>query len=147
MHLIFLLPATKTFLQTTSQCFSAITCSIKTPQTHVRASKSQLHTQPYYKTSTYICTQKRPATTSGNMLFQCAFDSSLSMSDMDVERRPYHRNCSCALHKKNDAHTTACFQHRKVAFPKIQSLTDCSISVTASRRSIQSSHICFHQVK
>ncbi|KAK1403469.1 Cyclophilin-like peptidyl-prolyl cis-trans isomerase family protein [Heracleum sosnowskyi] len=76
----------------------------------------------------------------GHMILQCVFDSSLSMSDMDIERRPYHRNCSCALHKQND--TSACFQQGKVAFPKIQSWTDCSISVTSSKTSIQSLHIC-----
>ncbi|KAK1403473.1 Cyclophilin-like peptidyl-prolyl cis-trans isomerase family protein [Heracleum sosnowskyi] len=76
----------------------------------------------------------------GHMILQCVFDSSLSMSDMDIERRPYHRNCSCALHKQHD--TAACFQQGKVAFPKIQSWTDCSISATFSKSSIQSLHIC-----
>ncbi|CAN0901096.1 hypothetical protein LINGRAHAP2_LOCUS21219 [Linum grandiflorum] len=30
-----------------------------------------------------------------------AFDSSLSGIDYGIERRPYHRNCKCALHDKS----------------------------------------------
>ncbi|PQP97438.1 hypothetical protein Pyn_10107 [Prunus yedoensis var. nudiflora] len=33
------------------------------------------------------------------MMFQCAFEGSLSMQDTEIERRPYHKNCTCALHK------------------------------------------------
>ncbi|KAF9614440.1 hypothetical protein IFM89_018585 [Coptis chinensis] len=32
-------------------------------------------------------------------LLRCVFDGCLSVSDIEIERRPYHRNCSCALHK------------------------------------------------
>ena len=73
-----------------------------------------------------------------HMIFQCAFDSCLSMSDIEIERRPYHRNCSCALHKPKDARPIACFQHGNAAFPKKQSWSDCSISTTTPKSSSQS---------
>ncbi|CAI0399516.1 unnamed protein product [Linum tenue] len=36
-----------------------------------------------------------------NMLAHCAFgmSSSVSIHDTVIERRPYHKNCECALHK------------------------------------------------
>ncbi|RXH74318.1 hypothetical protein DVH24_029039 [Malus domestica] len=34
------------------------------------------------------------------MMFRCVFEGSLSMQDTEIERRPYHKNCSCALHSK-----------------------------------------------
>ncbi|KAK1403475.1 Cyclophilin-like peptidyl-prolyl cis-trans isomerase family protein [Heracleum sosnowskyi] len=79
--------------------------------------------------------------TSGHMMNQYIYDSSLSMSDTDIERRPYHRNCSCALHMPKAA-PAACFQHGYVAFPKKQSWSNCSVSITSVRSSTRSSHIC-----
>ncbi|XP_059637097.1 uncharacterized protein LOC132279180 [Cornus florida] len=35
----------------------------------------------------------------GDGLFRGGFEGCLSGSDMGIQRRPYHRNCSCALHK------------------------------------------------
>ncbi|MBA0779183.1 hypothetical protein Gotri_003457 [Gossypium trilobum] len=32
------------------------------------------------------------------MMFRCVFQGSISMQDCLMERRPYHRNCQCALH-------------------------------------------------
>ncbi|BAT79873.1 uncharacterized protein LOC124828490 [Vigna umbellata] len=34
-------------------------------------------------------------------LFRPIYEGSISAYDNDVERRPYHRNCSCALHSKS----------------------------------------------
>ncbi|KAG4140949.1 hypothetical protein ERO13_D06G048766v2 [Gossypium hirsutum] len=31
-------------------------------------------------------------------MIRCVLESSLVMQEIEVERRPYHRNCSCALH-------------------------------------------------
>uniref|UniRef100_A0A162A9Z1 Uncharacterized protein n=1 Tax=Daucus carota subsp. sativus TaxID=79200 RepID=A0A162A9Z1_DAUCS len=94
------------------------------------------------ETSTYKFKEKETSkimdAVSGHMLPQYVFDSSLSLSDMDIERRPYHRNCSCALHKPKDARPRACFQHGNVAFSKIQSWIDCSMSVAATKSSSQS---------
>ncbi|ESW10436.1 hypothetical protein PHAVU_009G209300 [Phaseolus vulgaris] len=34
-------------------------------------------------------------------LFRPIYEGCISAYDNDVERRPYHRNCSCALHNKS----------------------------------------------
>ncbi|XP_039141179.1 uncharacterized protein LOC120278451 [Dioscorea cayenensis subsp. rotundata] len=33
-------------------------------------------------------------------LLRCVFEGCIAFSDADIERRPYHRNCGCALHGK-----------------------------------------------
>ncbi|CAL9026414.1 unnamed protein product [Prunus brigantina] len=40
-----------------------------------------------------------PSAGVAGMMFQCVFEGSLSMQDSEIERRPYHKNCSCALHR------------------------------------------------
>ncbi|KAI3694839.1 hypothetical protein L1987_77820 [Smallanthus sonchifolius] len=42
------------------------------------------------------------ATRAARMLQYCVFEGSLSMSEMDKQCRPYHKNCSCALHRPKD---------------------------------------------
>jgi hypothetical protein len=82
------------------------------------------------------------ATGAVDMMLRCVFQGSLSMHDMEIERRPYHRNCSCALHKLKDVSSiNACSSHqRNVSFPKKHSWTDCcSLSISASKSSSQRS--------
>uniref|UniRef100_A0A162A8Q3 Uncharacterized protein n=1 Tax=Daucus carota subsp. sativus TaxID=79200 RepID=A0A162A8Q3_DAUCS len=79
-----------------------------------------------------------------HMMLHCAFDSCLSMSDMEIERRPYHRNCSCALHKPKDSRPAACFRHGNVAFSKKGSWSDCSITLSSPKISSQSLFLSVH---
>ncbi|KMT03605.1 hypothetical protein BVRB_8g192780 [Beta vulgaris subsp. vulgaris] len=37
----------------------------------------------------------------GMFLQYCVFDSSISSNNSDIQRRPYHRNCGCALHHQS----------------------------------------------
>ncbi|KAM7477188.1 hypothetical protein LguiB_024431 [Lonicera macranthoides] len=60
------------------------------------------------------------------------------MHDVEIERRPYHRNCSCALHKK-DPFSGICSQHGKISFPKKSSWNASSLFVETSKLSAQSS--------
>ncbi|KAG5593985.1 hypothetical protein H5410_035217 [Solanum commersonii] len=71
------------------------------------------------------------ATGAAAMMLQCVFDGSLSMSDMDIERRPYHKNCSCALHKqKGDiSQPSTCVHSRNISFPKRQIRKDMILSI------------------
>ncbi|RWW48379.1 hypothetical protein BHE74_00045546 [Ensete ventricosum] len=39
------------------------------------------------------------ATVAGQALLQCVFDRCIAAFDTEVRRRPYHRNCGCALHR------------------------------------------------
>ncbi|KAJ0091457.1 hypothetical protein Patl1_14832 [Pistacia atlantica] len=52
------------------------------------------------------------------MMLKGLFHGSLLLDDTSIERRPYHRNCSCALHKLNGGFSAACSQKTHVSFPK-----------------------------
>ncbi|KAH0649821.1 hypothetical protein KY284_029733 [Solanum tuberosum] len=79
------------------------------------------------------------ATVAAAMMLQCVFDGSLSMSDMNIERRPYHKNCSCALHKQKGDNQTTCVHSRNVSFPKRQNQKDMTLSIATSQFSSPSS--------
>ncbi|CAL1414864.1 unnamed protein product [Linum trigynum] len=54
-----------------------------------------------------------------SMVVQCALQGSLSIHDTVVERRPYHRNCECALHKLKDSKFSGVWcSERNLSFPK-----------------------------
>ncbi|GMY35712.1 BEL1-like homeodomain protein 8, putative [Fagus crenata] len=72
------------------------------------------------------------------MMLKCVFNGSISMHDMEIERRPYHRNCSCALHKLVNVCSNYS-QHRKISFRKKKSCSDCTLYIAASKCSSQSS--------
>ncbi|CAB4288763.1 unnamed protein product [Prunus armeniaca] len=68
------------------------------------------------------------------MMFQCVFEGSLSARDSEIERRPYHKNCSCALHKfEGGVCSNAC--QRNISFPKKQSWSDGSLCMQAAASS------------
>ncbi|KAK2966539.1 hypothetical protein RJ640_002999, partial [Escallonia rubra] len=57
-----------------------------------------------------------------DILLWYVFDGSLSMYDMEIDRRPYHRNCNCALHKLKRAYPDAFGAHRSISFLKKKSV-------------------------
>ncbi|KAG8367524.1 hypothetical protein BUALT_Bualt16G0080800 [Buddleja alternifolia] len=79
------------------------------------------------------------ATGAADFMFRCVFDGSLSMSDMNIERRPYHKNCKCALHKVKGKCSHTGSQQRNISFPKKELSTSCYLSVSASIIASQSS--------
>ena len=80
------------------------------------------------------------ATDAAALMLHCVFEGSLSMSEIDKERRPYHKNCSCALHRSNDEIPTACFHQQRISYGKKTSWNlNCSLSKTATIIPIQSS--------
>ncbi|KAK4369868.1 hypothetical protein RND71_009343 [Anisodus tanguticus] len=62
--------------------------------------------------------EKTMANVAAEMMLQCVFDERLSMSDMNIERRPYHKNCSCALHKQKAEQPNTCVHSRNISFPQ-----------------------------
>ncbi|CAN1336663.1 hypothetical protein LINPERPRIM_LOCUS37250 [Linum perenne] len=54
----------------------------------------------------------------GNMMFQCVFDGSISFQDNEIERRPYHRDCECALHEPNRSCSKIWCIQKSLSFPK-----------------------------
>ncbi|KAL3824574.1 hypothetical protein ACJIZ3_020603 [Penstemon smallii] len=75
------------------------------------------------------------------MMFRCVFDGSLSMCDMNIERRPYHRNCKCAMHELKGKCSHAGSQPRNISFKKKEFSNNCSFSLSASNISSQSSSV------
>ncbi|KAK3025808.1 hypothetical protein RJ639_040714 [Escallonia herrerae] len=73
------------------------------------------------------------STAAAEMMLQCVLGETLSVHDMDIERRPYHKNCSCALHKSKREQSTACSHHGNIFFPKKQNWNDSSLSKAASK--------------
>ncbi|KAL3824573.1 hypothetical protein ACJIZ3_020602 [Penstemon smallii] len=87
------------------------------------------------------------ATGAADIMFRCVFDGSLSMSDMTIERRPYHRNCKCAMHKLKGKCSHAGSQQRNVSFKKREFSNNCSFSLSASTISSQSSCVNNSSIK
>lgn len=79
------------------------------------------------------------ASGAAKVVLHYVFNGIISMHEMEIERRPYHRNCSCALHKPKGSYPKPCFHHQNIAFPKKQSRHDCSLSITVSEFSSSSS--------
>ncbi|XVE98484.1 hypothetical protein REPUB_Repub03eG0110500 [Reevesia pubescens] len=78
-------------------------------------------------------------TAAAEMMFGCVFEGSIVMQDSLIERRPYHRNCDCALHKLKGNCSSVCSRRRNISFPKKQPWNDCSLSLSACKFSFQSS--------
>ena len=81
------------------------------------------------------------ATRAAGMMLHCVFEGSLSMSEVDKERRPYHKNCGCALHTLKDETPRTCFHHTRISYPKKASWNiNCSLSTINTSKPIQSIH-------
>jgi len=78
------------------------------------------------------------ATGACGMMLQCVFEGSISLHDMEIERRPYHKNCGCALHNMNGVCSNACPQQRCVSFAKKTSWSHCIMHATTSKFSSHS---------
>ncbi|RWR75531.1 hypothetical protein CKAN_00391700 [Cinnamomum micranthum f. kanehirae] len=49
-------------------------------------------------------------------LLRCVFEGCIATYDMEIERRPYHRNCGCALHNTRGC-TKASNCDTKISYP------------------------------
>lgn len=68
-------------------------------------------------------------------MLQCVLEGSISVHDMEVEHRPYHRNCSCAMHKmKGSCSNDACSHQSNISFPRKQPQSCCWLNTTEQRR-------------
>ncbi|KAK9947420.1 hypothetical protein M0R45_003046 [Rubus argutus] len=73
------------------------------------------------------------------MMFRCVFEGSLSMQDTEIERRPYHKNCNCAMHKSKGGVCSNACQERNISFPKKQLWTGGSLCISAATSKFSSS--------
>ncbi|KAL7093380.1 hypothetical protein ACP275_11G037700 [Erythranthe tilingii] len=76
-----------------------------------------------------------------DLMFRCVFDGSLSMCDMDIERRPYHRDCKCALHEIKGKCSHSGSKQRNIPFPNREFQSKCSLSLSFSNISSRSSYV------
>ncbi|XP_057751321.1 uncharacterized protein LOC130969559 [Arachis stenosperma] len=69
-------------------------------------------------------------------LFRPIFEGSISGFDHCVERRPYHRNCSCALHSKSRNGGGACTHKqpwgKNISYPMRRAWSEGSLIMVAS---------------
>ncbi|KAI6703292.1 hypothetical protein NL676_012428 [Syzygium grande] len=79
------------------------------------------------------------ATIAAETMLRCVVEGSLSVNDVEIERRPYHRNCGCALHKLKGDWPTACSHHKNVSLPRRELTSNCSFSMAAFKFSSHSS--------
>lgn len=79
------------------------------------------------------------ATIAAEMMFRCFNDCSLSLDDFDIERRPYHKNCGCALHKLQGV--CYCASNNSISFSKKKSWPDFSLSLSSTTVASSSSSV------
>ncbi|KAK3210698.1 hypothetical protein Dsin_015404 [Dipteronia sinensis] len=76
------------------------------------------------------------ASGAAEMVLGCVFNRSLSLHELNVERRPYHKNCSCALHDlKGVCSSNTCSKKNNLSFQKTHewnSTEKQSLSLSAS---------------
>ncbi|GMJ07248.1 hypothetical protein HRI_004394000 [Hibiscus trionum] len=69
------------------------------------------------------------------------YEGCISGCDLGIERRPYHRNCRCALHDKsfpgNCSHVFP--KSKKVSYPIRRSWSEGSLAMAAVAASVHSS--------
>ncbi|KAI3907705.1 hypothetical protein MKW98_016349 [Papaver atlanticum] len=77
-------------------------------------------------------------------LIRCVFEGCISTSDTDIERRPYHKNCTCALHrsssKSSSAATTNCNSKKKLSYPMRRSWSEGCLALAAANSSSSSNN-------
>ncbi|KAL2534806.1 hypothetical protein Adt_08189 [Abeliophyllum distichum] len=67
----------------------------------------------------------------GDGLLRGVFEGCISGGDMGIQRRPYHRNCNCALHKSRGrcSHPP---KNTQVSYPVRRSWSESSLALMAS---------------
>ncbi|MFS7945464.1 hypothetical protein Hanom_Chr06g00524601 [Helianthus anomalus] len=68
----------------------------------------------------------------GDGVFGNVFGGSISSDDIGIQRRPYHRNCSCALHKSGEHHCSHASSLHKVSYPIRRSWSEGSLVAMTS---------------
>lgn len=91
---------------------------------------------------TRMHTKLKMATIAVEMILRCAAVCSLSLNDFDIERRPYHKNCGCALHNLKGVCSEACSKKNCVSFPMKKSWPNCPLSTSVSSVSVSSNFFC-----
>ncbi|CAI9097468.1 OLC1v1033901C1 [Oldenlandia corymbosa var. corymbosa] len=70
----------------------------------------------------------------GDGIFRGVFDGCISGQDLGIQRRPYHKNCSCALHKSK-GHCSHSSKYNNVSYPIRRSWSESCLSLMAAANS------------
>ncbi|KAK9076757.1 hypothetical protein SSX86_005091 [Deinandra increscens subsp. villosa] len=60
------------------------------------------------------------------------FEGCITSGDMEITRRPYHRNCSCALHKMHEKCSRASHLASHVSYPIRRVWSEGSLAIVVS---------------
>ncbi|KNA16922.1 hypothetical protein SOVF_084820 [Spinacia oleracea] len=72
------------------------------------------------------------AAASDHGMFHCVFDGCIS-GNSEIQRRPYHRNCSCALHRsRGSCSHTSLPRSSNVTYPIRRSWSEGTLALSAS---------------
>uniref|UniRef100_A0A7N0RH65 Uncharacterized protein n=1 Tax=Kalanchoe fedtschenkoi TaxID=63787 RepID=A0A7N0RH65_KALFE len=75
------------------------------------------------------------AAIAAQFLLRSVSNGCLTMHDTEIERRPYHRNCSCAMHKSTDMSCGGCSRKNTLLLPKNQQWKGGALSFVAPKSS------------
>ncbi|KAL3642927.1 hypothetical protein CASFOL_013742 [Castilleja foliolosa] len=76
----------------------------------------------------------------GDGLLRGLFEGCISAGDMGVQRRPYHKNCKCALHKSR-GHCNHSSRHNVVSYPIRRTWSEGCLALPMTATSPSSSPI------
>ncbi|XVF88225.1 hypothetical protein PTKIN_Ptkin19aG0033000 [Pterospermum kingtungense] len=66
-------------------------------------------------------------------LFRSIYEGCISGSDIGIERRPYHRNCRCALHDRSRGNCPHAFPKTKnVSYPMRRAWSEGCLAMAAA---------------
>lgn len=68
----------------------------------------------------------------GDGMFRNVFEGCISGCDTGIERRPYHRNCGCALHKSRGKCSHSNRSGMNVSYPIRRSWSDGCLALAAA---------------
>ncbi|XWS70802.1 hypothetical protein CRYUN_Cryun03dG0080300 [Craigia yunnanensis] len=73
------------------------------------------------------------ATGAADGLFRSLYEGCISDCDIGIERRPYHRNCRCALHDKSHGNCPHAFHKSKnVSYPLRRAWSEGCLAMAAA---------------
>ncbi|KAL7093374.1 hypothetical protein ACP275_11G037100 [Erythranthe tilingii] len=64
----------------------------------------------------------------GDGLIWGMFEGCISGGDMGIQRRPYHKNCTCALHNSG-GHCSHTSRHKNISYPIRRSWSEGSLAL------------------
>ncbi|XP_051131221.1 uncharacterized protein LOC127251533 [Andrographis paniculata] len=68
----------------------------------------------------------------GEGLIRGLLEGCISAGDMGIERRPYHKNCKCALHKDRRSRCAHSAAHKSISYPMRRTWSEGCLAIMAN---------------